>query len=354
MISVDRSAVHGKPDKQGLLALFVVVLMLLVTACERPTEVQRFGGATMGTQWSVQVGELPVGVSVERLQSDVENLLQMINDQMSNYQEDSLVSRFNALPAGEELIVPPDFAQVLATALDLAEQTSGAYDPTAGALVNAWGFGPEGRRETPPGEDEIAAALAKTGWQELPFDRQSRVLTQPGGFQLEFGSIAKGYAVDRIATHLDQLGIDSYLVAIAGDMRLSGNKPDGEPWRIAVERPVAGQRAVHTVIAPGDGAISTSGDYRNFFRDQGREYAHIVDARDGQPLTHELASVTVLHERAGMADPLATAIFVLGPEEGLAFAERNDLAVFLIIRGAEGFRERMTPAFARHLEPEIE
>lgn len=346
------SSLHRGNDRQGLRALFVFLSLFFVAACERPDQIHRFGGETMGTQWSVQMASLPSEVSPDELEQDIQALLDMINRQMSNYRDDSVITAFNSAAAGEVMRVPPDFAGVLRVTLDIAELTEGAYDPTVGALVDTWGFGPAGRREAAPDDAEVQTARQQVGWRALPFDPATRELTQPGGMALEFGSAAKGYAVDRLAEHLEQRGVRHYLVAIAGDMRLRGHKPDGQPWRIAVERPVAGTRGVHTVLTPGDAAISTSGDYRNFYRDQGREYAHIIDARDGYPVTHNLASVTVLHERAAMADPLATAMFILGPDEAIRFAEDHGLAVLLIMREAEGFSERMTPAFERHIDKE--
>ena len=156
-----------------------------------------------------------------------------------------------------------------------------------------------------------------------------------------------------IAGVLDAHGVDGYVVDIGGDMRTRGTRADGRAWRIAVERPQPGERAVHSVITPGDMALATSGSYRNFFRDDERTYSHTIDPRTGWPVAHEIVSVTVLHERCAIADGLATVLSVLDEEEGMAFARQRELAVLWLVNTDEGIQERMTPAFARYLqEPE--
>jgi FAD:protein FMN transferase len=326
-------------------------LWLLLAACSQPPEPVTLNGATMGTTWTVRLGNIPAGVSVPALRAEIEALLERVNAQMSTYREDADISRFNRAAAGEVLTMPEDFTRVLSAALALAEATGGAYDPTVGPLVNLWGFGPDHSLDRIPPEDELAAARRQVGWQRIVFNPGSGALTQTGGLMLDFSSIAKGYAVDLIAERLLQHGIDNHLVDIGGDLRTRGQRPDGRPWRIAIERPLAGSREVHSVLSPGNLAMATSGSYRNFFRDQGRDFSHSIDPRSGYPVQHALVSVTVLHESCMQADALATALSVLGPVEGLAFAQEHGLAVMMLVAGDEAVEEIMTPEFARHLDP---
>ena len=331
----------------GLLAGLVV---LLAAACSRPPDPITLGGPTMGTSWSVRLASPPDRGDVRELRGEIEAILETINAEMSTYREESLISRFNRANAGERFELPPDFTTVLEDSLVLAEDSDGAFDPTVGPLVNLWGFGPEGHRTEPPPEAGITEARARTGWRQLLYDPAIRVLEQSGGVYLDFSSIAKGHAVDRIAEHLVEQGVSGFVVDIGGDLRTRGTRPDGRPWRIAVERPQSGERAIHSVIEPGDMALATSGSYRNFFRDQDRVFSHTIDPRTGWPVAHDIVSVSVLHARCAMADGLATVLTVLNEEQGMAFARERELAVLWLVNTEDGVQERMTPAFARYLE----
>jgi len=339
--------------RRGLpLALMLLLSLALLAACgQPPAQVHSTSGATMGTTWSVQIVAAPDS-SVAGLREDIQAALETVNSQMSTYREDSHLSRFNRAAPGESITLPAEFRAVLMEAMNLAEQTDGVYDPTIGPLVNLWGFGPDGPRTTPPSADEIQAARDRVGWRQLALDPDTHALTQAGNVYLDLSSIAKGYAVDLIAERLDNRGIQAYLVDIGGDMRAKGKKPDGQGWRIGIERPMAGEQAVHTIIEPGDMAVLTSGSYRNHFRDGDKEYSHTIDPRTGKPIPRELVSVTVVHGNAKQADGLATAITALGAEAGYRFAREHDLAVLLLIRDNGTLRERMTPGFKPYLTAE--
>ncbi len=338
------------PFRRRHTGWLLLPLWLLLAACSRTPEAVTLNGASMGTSWTVRLGNIPADVSVPTLRSEIEALLERVNAQMSTYREDAEISRFNRAAAGEVLTMPEDFTRVLTAALALAEATGGAYDPTVGPLVNLWGFGPDPSLDRVPPEDELAAARRRVGWQRIVFNPGSGALTQTGGLMLDFSSIAKGYAVDLIAEHLQQHGIDNHLVDIGGDLRTRGQRPDGRPWRIAIERPLAESREVHSVLTLGDLAMATSGSYRNFFREQGRDFSHSIDPRSGYPVQHALVSVTVLHESCMQADALATALSVLGPVEGLTFAREHGLAVMMLVAGDDAVEEIKTPEFARKLD----
>ncbi|MDX1803632.1 MAG: FAD:protein FMN transferase, partial [Alcanivorax sp.] len=173
---------------------------------------------------------------------------------------------------------------------------------------------------------------------------------QPGGVYVDLSSIAKGFAVDKVAGVLQQHGLKNYLVEIGGELRASGHKPYKQPWRVAVEKPIPGVREVENVIDLKDMSVATSGDYRNFFEDNGKLYSHTIDPRTGYPVTHNLASVSVLHQDCMTADGLATAMTVLGPQKGMAFAKAHELAVLFIVRTDKGAKELMTPAFKAILD----
>lgn len=328
---------------QGLWALFLSVLLL--AGCSQDQRIHTLSGQTMGTGWSVKVVGMPAGLTLPALQQDIQLLLASINRQMSTYDPDSEISRFNAGAAGSWHALSPDFQAVLSQALMLARQTGGAFDPTVGPLVNVWGFGPSPMSLTVPGQAVLDAARARVGYQQLQRDDSEAQLLQRGGVYLDLSAIAKGHAVDRVADFLALRGFHSYLVEIGGELRAAGKKPGGEPWRIAVEQPVPGLRDVATVVSLSDMALATSGDYRNFYEVDGQRFAHIIDPRTGMPVSHGVASVTVVHARCGMADGLATALTVLGEQEGLAFAETLGLAVLFLVRDGDRFREVSSSAY---------
>lgn len=314
----------------------------------------RCGGQTMGTTWSVRcliADDHGKEGEAAAIAAGIEALLAQIVAQMSNWLDDSDIGRFNGAPAGSWLPLPPACFSVLQAALAVARDSGGAYDPSAGPLVSLWGFGPDGPRAAPPGADEVEAARARCGWARIELDEQGRRARQPGGVSIDLCAIAKGYAVDAVSAWLSARGVSHHLVEIGGELRGEGVKPDGMPWWVELESPPAAHdvRAVdaaeQTVVALHGLSVATSGDYRRYFDSGDRRYAHTLDPRTGYPVSHALASVTVLHRQCLMADALSTALTVLGPEAGMAFATQRGIAARMLLRTPRGFAERMSPAF---------
>ncbi|MFA7541003.1 MAG: FAD:protein FMN transferase, partial [Lysobacterales bacterium] len=261
-----------------------------LAACSQRNELLTLHGSTMGTTWSVQ---LPHTHSrrVPALHQDISQLLAGLEAQLSHWQPDSDLSRFNQAPPGTLQVLPDDLATVIAAALDLARDSQGAFDPALGALVNLWGFGPAGPRDSPPSLKEMAAAQADSGWQRLRYEPGTQRLFQPGGVLLDLSAIAKGHAVDRVAQLLDDRGVRDYLVEIGGELRASGLGPQGRPWRVAIRAPLPGQEPVAVVELAGGNAdtsgplaVATSGSYHSAFEHAGRQYSHSLDPRTGAPV----------------------------------------------------------------------
>lgn len=337
---------------QGMWITAGIVLLLVVLAAfavRRLEPAPVLHGATMGTTWTVRLAGLPPGLDERGLREGIESVLESVNAQMSTWREDSVLSVFNRLPAGGSIAIPDDLAMVLRAALELAEDSGGAYDPTVGPLVNLWGFGPDSDRDAVPPADGIAAARTRVGWQRLDWDRESRLLVQPGGLSVDLSSIAKGHAVDRVLEWVVGQGADGVLVEIGGEVRMQGRKPGGQPWRVALEPRLPG--AALRVLEPGDRAVATSGTDRNAFEAGGRRQSHIIDPRTGLPVRHGLVAVTVLHDTCMLADALATALGVLGPDEGYDFAVQRGLAARFVGEQDGQPVERVTPAFRRLAEP---
>lgn len=329
----------------GALALLVC---LAVAGCGQPEPPAEYelSGSAMGTRYSVKI-PVPLDADQRQLLEDrVGGTIDAVEQAMSTYIVDSDVSRFNASGSTDWIEVSETVCLAVAAAHDLSELTSGAFDITVGPLVNLWGFGPDTVELAPPPPDEIAAARARVGYQRVHADcRQPAIRKDRPDVYIDLSAWAKGYAVDRVAVLLGDLGIGNYLVELGGELRMAGRNADGKPWAIAIEKPAYNGGTVRMVARLTDRAVSTSGDYRNYFVYEGQRYSHLIDARKGRPVSHNLASVTVIADRAAFADAMATALLVLGPEEGMELAEDEGLAAYFQLRLDEGFGEKMSPAF---------
>lgn len=304
----------------------------------------QLSGTAMGTTWSAHgFGD----VDLQRLANNVGALLNQIIAEMSQWAPDSVLSRFNHLPAGAEVYVPQAFRDVLICALEIAADTKGAFDPTLGALVDAWGFGAHPVTRAPD-DDEIIAARAACGWAKLDFDVATGHLNQPGGLKLDFAGIAKGYAVDRLAAVFEESGVQSYLVEIGGEVRGAGVKPDGRPWWVEIER-TPDSDAAGLIAALYNLSVATSGDYRRAGMLDGQWVSHTIDPESGRPLISPVTAVTVIHTSCMRADAYATALMIMGSEAGIAYADAHNLSAMFTLRGESGIEEHFSAAFARQL-----
>lgn len=348
------SAVDQRQPAQGagffLMQRIVFVTLFaaaLLAGCGDGPERERLAGATMGTTWSVVYGN-GSGADANHLRGLIEDELADINDALSTYLPDAEISRLNARDGAVEQRLSPRFAEVLTAALEIGAMTGGAYDITVGPLVELWGFGAREFAGGVPDPDNIAQVARRVGAHRISWDAESRILRRPAGMRIDLSSIAKGYAVDRISALLVEQGLSNSLVEIGGELRARGSRPEGGPWRLAIESPdPEGQRFIEALVV-SDAAVATSGDYRNFFEVDGRRYSHLVDPRTGYPVEHELVSVTVIHENCMEADALATALIVLGLEPALAMAESNNLAAHFVSRSSDGLEVHYTPAFNQY------
>ncbi|BAI95748.1 MULTISPECIES: FAD:protein FMN transferase [Sphingobium] len=294
------------------------------------------GGPTMGTSWSARIVDAPPGSAAA-----IEAVLGRIIAQMSNWEADSAISRFNAAPVGQWMPLPADMLAVLRAGLDMARLSDGAFDPAVGRLVAKWGFGPGGLK----GLSEESHHPSPWRAMEIEGDRARRM----ADVTLDFSGIAKGFAVDAVADALCEHGAAHFLVEIGGELRGQGIRPDLQPWWVDVEAP-PGLRLPTLRIALCGMSVATSGDYRRFREEAGIRLSHSMDPATGAPIANDVASVTVLHESAMLADAWATAITIMGHERGMALATRHGIAACLIRRVGGGGQEYMTPALAAMLE----
>lgn len=306
-------------------------------------------GETMGTRWRVQLCASQ-RAPLQALHAGVQAQLDSVVAQMSTWEPDSGINRYNRAPAGSWHALPDAFSTVLRCALEVAAASDGAYDPTVAPLIELWGFGANGRGHRVPGNDAIANARAHTGWRRIGFDADTGRVQQPGNVALDLSAIAKGYGVDAAVSWLRAQGIAAALVDVGGELFGYGRKPGGECWRVLVEAaPDDEDDAPPCVIALDGCAVATSGDHWHRFEADGRHYSHTIDPRNGRPVAHAPAAVTVIAADAMHADAWATALTVLGADAGLAFAETRGLAARYAVRSDGGIIARSTRAFDVHL-----
>jgi thiamine biosynthesis lipoprotein len=301
----------------------------------------------MGARYSVKVAGRLSGDQARAARAAIEAELARVDRLMSTWRADSELSRLNAQPAGAPFPLSPETLLVLSEARRVGTLSHGAFDVTVGPLVRAWGFGPTPRVPEPPAEADVERLRRAVGQNLLSLETgPGRATKAVAETECDLSAIAPGYAADRVAAALRRLGHADVLVDVAGEILASGRRPGGEAWRVAIEAPDTTEASVFVRLA--DQAIATSGDYRSFYVDAGGvRRSHVIDPRSGRPVAHALAAVSVVRPTAMEADALATALLVLGPEEGLALAEREGLAAhFTVRRPGGGFARRATPGFA--------
>ncbi len=338
-----------------------VFFALCLFACAPPTPDQRplvaFEGETMGTYYRVQVAGEEMSEDRRRTVHEASvAAMEEVNAAMSTYLEDSEISRLNRHQESSPFAVSGATFEVLRTATEISEMTGGAFDITVGPLVAAWGFGAASTLdqllEPHRLEDqEISNLLQRIGYDKMKLDEANSTIAKDyGGLQCDLSGIAKGFAIDRVAERLASLEVADFWVEIGGEVRAAGKNAHGKPWRLGIERPSLTPGTVQRIVPLDDLAVATSGDYRNYHEIDGERYSHIIDPRDGRPIGHRLASVSVFHPRCTIADAWATALMVLGESEGYEIAVTEGLAALFLVREGDELVELETPAF-RELLP---
>ncbi|MCK5829727.1 MAG: FAD:protein FMN transferase [Methylococcales bacterium] len=337
--------------KRGSVLLLLVFLLL---ACQQQIEKSQYplhySDAIFGTSFTIKASLIPESVNSNSVKKQIKQLLDGLNGQMSTYQQDSALSLINQNISSEWITVSESLYEVLKQANNISELSNGAFDITVGPLVNLWGFGPDGLSYTAPTDEKIKKTLVNTGFKYLLFnDEKKQIKKEVISLYLDLSAIAKGYAVDRVGLLLEANGIENYMVEIGGELRLKGLNINKKPWRIAVEKPTTDKRMIQKVLPLTDISLATSGDYRNFFEVEDIRFSHTIDPRSGKPITHKLASITILSDTTMKADALATALMVLGAEQGYQLAEKENIAALFIIKTEDGFVEKVSSSFVEKL-----
>ncbi len=317
-------------------------------------QTHRFRGETMGTTYEAAVvADAIADARLAALANAIATALEHVDATMSTWRPESELSRFNEAATTDPFSASPDLIAVFQHALSISELTGGAFDITVGPLVNAWGFGPPGHPPTAPAAADLARLREQVGWQQLAVDTaESTVRKHAAGLSADLSALAKGFAVDQVGELLEREGFANHLVEVGGEVRAAGRNARGEAWRVGIERPSPGPPAVYRTVALGGHALATSGDYRNTYLLDGQRVSHTIDPRTGRPVTHALASVSVIDPLCVRADAIATALMVLGPDDGFALATEQDWPALFLVRLPDGaLEERATSAWGPFNSP---
>ena len=339
-------------------AIFLTFLFGSVLYFVGSDDILQLNGLTMGTSYQVQIVDMPGDIEAEDLAVDISGLLRQLDTEIfSTYASNSELSRFNRHGINIPFVASSAMMEVLLMAQEISALSGGAFDVTVGPLVNLWGFGPDlAVFETVPAQSQIDGERARVGFQFLQISPSAQEIWKTRDIYVDLSAIAKGYAVDQLAEYLDQAGIDNYFLEIGGELKIKGLKPGGESWVPAIEAPVEAVSQVYQIFySRGDHiAIAGSGDYRNYFEEEGLRYSHEIDPRNGRPVTHELAAAYVIDESTARADALATTYMILGPDAAEDLASRQEQAVYFIYKSdGGGFEDYVSAEFNRYLGSDL-
>lgn len=330
-----------------ILSATLLVCVLGMSGCGGNKPETELAGIVQGTTYHIKLALKGKPFDLESIRKSIEDAFNDIDLKLSNYREDSEISRLNQQKTTQWLPVSHEIAELVAIAKYVHDRSEGCYDLTVKPIFDLWGFSRHQNRV--PSREEIDQALTHVGMQRLEVDvPNSRIRKQDPQLQIDLSSIAQGYSVGVIANLLEARGIQDYLVEIGGEMKVKGRKGNGNPWRVAIEKPTPFTSEVQKILDIHEQqgtAIMTAGTYRNFFEEKGQTYSHIINPKTGSPVTHHLVSVTVLHDDPSWADAWDTALLCVGETAAAKIADEEHLKALLIFQQDQKLEEHMSQGF---------
>lgn len=329
-------------------ALFFALSVFLI-ACDKKSEMQKLEGFAQGTTYHITYLPTPENpVAPKEIEKQIAAEFERIDLSLSNYRDDSVIEKFNANQTDQPLSVDAELVKLVEQARSVYQASNGCYDLTIKPLFDLWGF----KKEvfTPPSDEDLSLAMSTIGMNYLETVDATHLRKMIPKLRIDISSIGQGYTVSRMAAILEHHKIENYLVEIGGELKTKGKKLNGEPWKIALEKPLPNERKLHKIVSFNSGeayALMASGTYRHYFDSKGKRYSHIIDARTGKPIEHNTVSVAVLNPDPTIADAWSTALLCLGSQEGLKIANQNNIAALfiddqnglLVERNSKGFNE---------------
>ncbi len=326
----------------GLIGYLIGLSMLF--GCSEPA-IQKFEGFAQGTTYHISYWS-DAKVDSKTLEGAVIKTFADIDKVLSNYRPDSVIEQFNSSSSNDSQEVGKEIVALVKLAGRVSQISQGCYDMTIKPLFDLWGF--QGESLTMPDEINLKKTLTQVGMDKVEVVDDSH-LRKPVNVRVDVSSVAQGYSVEKISRVLEQFGVSNYLVEIGGELKTNGHKPNGQGWRIAVEKPLPGEQRMQKIITmPVDKvlAVMTSGTYRHYFDFNGQRYSHILDARNGRPVTHDLVAVTVLHDDPTIADAWSTALLCVGQQQGIQLANEEKLQALFIQQQGNALLETKSDALA--------
>ncbi len=325
--------------------LFILFLSLSFVNCSQPAAYFYNEGFIYGTIYHI-VYEHPEG---EDLHDEIKKDLNQYNRIFSTYDSTSVISKVNN---NKPVELHELFVECYKRSMEISEITGGAFDITAGPMVNAWGFGPELRRQMTP--EKIDSLKMITGYEKVSL-QDGKIVKESPQMKLDMSAVAKGYTCDLIGQFLADKGCQNYMVEIGGEVVAKGINEKGRTWTIGISKPEESaffaSNDIQAKVKLPEHALATSGNYRNFYEEDGKRYAHTIDPKTGYPVQHSLLSTTVLADNCMDADAFATAFMVLGLEKSIEIANNHsELKVYFIYSGeGEENQVYMSESFMEHL-----
>ncbi|EAS64765.1 FAD:protein FMN transferase [Photobacterium angustum] len=333
--------------KRSCAALFTLSATMMLSGCSEPPKLEKIAGYAEGTSYHVSYWSKD-DVSSTKVKAQFDKALDAIDKEYSTYRGDSYISKFNKSTSTEWQPASKDFIYMLSLAKSINKESHGCYDPTIQPLYKLWGF--QSDKLNVPTAAEIAKVRAEIGIDKIEIDPEHlRIRKTIPQLQVDLSSMGEGYAISRLSQILESDGVENYLVEFGGDMKIKGHKPMGEKWRVAIEQPVALKDGIHpyqivTINDENGVSLNTSGTYHHNFKDGKKDYSHILDARTGAPITHDLVSASVFGNDPIQGDAWATTMLCLGPDEGKAVANEESLPVYYIQDVDDAFKNSKSNA----------
>jgi thiamine biosynthesis lipoprotein len=322
----------------------LVATVFSLASCARPRTLQTLTGLAQGTTYTLQWWSED-RIDTRALASAVTAELERLDALLSNYRPDSTLERFNATRSVDPQALPSELVTLFELAADIHRRSDGCFDPSVRPLVRLWGF--DGDEPHVPAADEIAATLARVGFDKLEIVDHEHVRKAQPDLEIDMASIGQGYTVGRISEVVERLGLRNYLFEIGGELAGRGTRPDGKSWRVGIENPDKVDAPLRALSLPADRltVVLTSGSYRHNFAEGDRVYGHILDPRTGRSVEHDLVSVTVTGAAAARTAAWGTALLCLGPVHAFDTADREQVAAVFIVKTPSGFEVRQSNAF---------
>lgn len=334
---------------RSLLILFFALLLGCQDDSEQTFKPYSLTGQALGTTWTVKVlSYQPIDES--KLRKDIAAKIEEAERILSHWRPDATLYQLNASLSSEPIPIPPSLHELLKHAKWTYKQTGGAFDPTIAPLVNLWGFGPVStNRLSIPRQKEIDETMQVTGMNQLELLNGFMVRKKHPAVQIDLSASAKGDIIDQVCEMLDRRKLGNYLVEIGGEIRARGNGKSGEGWTIGLEDGSEGKSNGLPTVNLLNYSVATSGTYRQSKPNPNsvKPASHLIDPRTGRPVEHNLVAVNVLAPMARDADALATALMILGPEEGMRKAEEMDLVARFCLREGNESRQDHTTTWRR-------